>query len=320
MTEVHDLQERMQALVGLAIRSGQETEGRTQQARAGLIGPSDIGFCRQKVVLVTKGVQPSDAKPTWAAAVGTALHNYVGDILKRMFPDWIIEGNGQKVTATLPRTGSQISGTPDWIIPSENLLLDLKSKAGLEIVRREGPSLSHRMQRHLYAMGAIDAGLLDPSRPVYVGNVYVDRSGKDAEPYIQIEEFDPGFTDEIDSWVEDTIYAVRYDEDASRDIAASRCETFCEFYTACRGALPMSESEPITDPVLITAIDTYVEGRDMEKVGKQLKREAAAVLAGVNGSDGRFQVRWTNIPGSEVPGYYRNDSTRIDVRKVRGAK
>lgn len=79
----------------------------------------------------------------------------------------------------------------------------------------------------------------------------------------------------------------------------------------------MRDSEPITDPILIGAIDQYVEGRDMEKQGKRLKSEAAAVLDGINGSDGRFQVRWVTTPGSDVPGYYRNESTRIDVRKVR---
>jgi hypothetical protein len=316
-TPAEALQERMQALITIGIRNGQENDARTQQSRAGQLGPSDFGFCRQKAVLMTKGVSASDAKPMWAAAVGTALHAYVGGVLGAQFPDWIIEGRGSKVTATLPRTGAEVSGTPDYIVPNENLLLDLKSADGLATVRRQGPSLNHKMQRHLYAMGAVAAGLLDGDRPVYVGNVYVDRSGKDADPYVTIEEFDPGFTDEIDSWVEDVIYAVRNGEDSNRDVAAAVCEKICEFYTACRGALPMRDSEPITDPTIIGAIDQYVEGRDMEKLGKRLKAEAAAVLDGINGSDGRFQVRWVTTPGSDVPGYYRNESTRIDVRKVR---
>ena len=319
-TPAEDLQQRMQALITIGIRNGQENSARTQQSRAGKLGPSDFGFCRQKAVLMTKGVAASDAKPMWAAAVGTALHTYIADILGEQFPDWIIEGRGHKVTATLPRTGAEVSGTPDYIVPNENLLLDLKTADGLLTVQRQGPSLSHRMQRHLYAMGAIAAGLLDDTKPVFVGNVYVDRSGKDPDPYVTIEEFDPGFTDEIDSWVEDTIYAVRHDEDASRDVAAAVCEKICEFFTVCRGALPAHDSEPITDPTLVGAIDQYVEGRDMEKTGKRLKAEAAAVLDGINGSDGRFQVRWVTTPGSEVPGYFRRESTRIDVRKVRKAK
>lgn len=318
--KVNALQHRMQALISMGIRNGQESDPRTQQSRAGKIGPSDFGFCRQKVVLMTKGVSASDAKPMWAAAVGTALHSYVGAILAVQFPGWIIEGRGQKVKTTLPRTGAEVEGTPDYIIPNENLLLDLKSADGLDYVTRYGPSLNHLMQRHLYALGAIDAGLLDPSKPIYVGNVYVDRSGKNPDPYVVIAEFDPGFTDEVDSWIEDTIYAVRYNEDASRDVAAPVCEKICEFYTVCRGALPMRESEPITDTETVNAIEMYVEGREMSKAGERMKKEAAALLAGINGSDGRFQVRWTTVPGSDVPGYYRNESTRIDVRKVRAAK
>jgi hypothetical protein len=97
------------------------------------------------------------------------------------------------------------------------------------------------------------------------------------------------------------------------------CEKVCEFFTACRGALPARDGEPITDPSLVDAIHAYDEGRKLERRGAQMKRDAAAVLTGINGSDGQFQVRWVTIAGSEVPGYYRAESTRIDVRKVRGA-
>lgn len=309
-------------LVSLAIMSWDENRERTQQARAGKIGPSNIGFCRQQAVLITNGVQPSDSAYSWSAVVGTALHVVVGEALQQTFPDWLVDTPAKpnpRVTATLPRTAAEVSGTPDVIIPKRGVY-DLKSKDGLEQVKHYGTTQNHKMQRHLYGMGCIAAGIFKADEPFMVGCIYIDRSGKDPVPYVEEEPFDPAFTEEIDSWIEDVIYAVLHGEEGSRDIAAARCETFCEFFTACRGSLPMQESEPITDAEAIQAIDMYVEGREMEKVGKRLKSEASALLHGINGSDGRFQVRWTHINETEVPGFTRRASDRIDVRKLKAPK
>lgn len=315
--------EQLAALIKMGLRSAQENDPRTLQSAQGRLGPSDIGFCKQKAALMTKGVKATDSKPMWAAAVGTAIHNWTGEALKQMFPDWIIpmpeDGTAYRVTATLPRTGAQISGTPDTVIPDMNALLDTKTVNGFAQIMRYGTSLNHKMQRHLYVLGAIDAGMLDPDRPILVGNVYLDRSGQNPDPYIIVEEFDESFTDEIEAWIEDVIYAVRHGEDAEREIAPAVCERICEFYSVCRGALPASDNEPITDNNLIQAIDMYVEGRNMEKQAKAMKSEAAAILDGINGSDGRFQVRWVETPASEVPGFTRAASRRIDVRAVRKA-
>lgn len=324
MIDIEKVQRDVAALVKIGIRAGQENDPRTQQSREGKIGPSDIGWCRQKAALMTKGVQASDSRDMWSAAVGTALHAYVGNALRGQYPTWLIEdGTGNtRVTATLPRTGAVLTGSFDWLVVTDEcfIVLDLKTGNGLEQYLRNGSPLHHRYQRHIYGMGVLEQGIVDDSRPLLVGNVYVDRSAATPDPVVLVEEFNESLTDEIDSWVEDVIYAVRYNEDASRDIAAARCEAMCEFYTACRGALPSADSEPIIDTELVQAIDMYVEGRDMEKHGKRMKVEAAALLYGINGSDGRFQVRWTTTQGSDVPGYYRAPSTRIDVRKVRGAK
>ena len=170
-------------------------------------------------------------------------------------------------------------------------------------------------------MGAVDAGLLDGSRQVYVGNAYVDVSrGQGQKVLVKLQPFDDSLTDEIDSWVEDVIYAVKQGEDAERDLPAAVCEKICEFYTVCRGGLPSQESEPFTDPEVVNSIDLYVKGRDMEKEGKQMKKEAAAILTGLNGSDGTWQVRTVVVGEQDVPGFHRNASTRLDVRRARTPK
>ena len=315
-----DLEHEIAAMIDMAVRSGIENEPRTAQSRNGLLGPSDIGFCRQKATLVTRGVQPTDSVDMWASAVGSAVHNHVEKFLRQAFGDsWVIED--RKVTATLPRTAAKISGTPDIIVPDRNLILDMKTVDGLKKVQNYGPSTSHRYQRHLYAMGAVDAGILDGSKQVYVGNVYIDvgrgARGEASRVWVTIEPMDDSLTDEIDSWVEDVIYAAANNEDASRDVAAAVCETFCEFFTVCRGALPMRESEPLDSPEILQAVDLYVKGRDMAKEGDAMKKEASALLTGLNGSTGEWQIRTVVVAEQDVPGFTRKASTRLDVRKVR---
>lgn len=306
-------------MMGTAIKAFGEASPRSMQSAAGIMGPSDLGFCRQKAALMTKGTEQSDSKSIAAAQIGTAVHAYVGEALKAMFPDWIVDE--RKVTATFP-SGVQVSGTPDVIAPNWNAIVDVKTVDGFEWVKREGTSLNHRYQRHTYCLGAMQEGLLDDSKPVYVANLYIDRSGKEAEPYFVFEEFDPTLTDEIDSWISDVIYAVKNGEDAMRDIPAPVCEKICEFYTVCRGDLPVHEGgESITDSERLAAIEMFVEGREMEKMGAQMKKEAGARLVDTNGTatiNGEsWQVRNTYVNPTTVQAFDKAGYNRLDVRRMK---
>lgn len=306
------------ARINAAIVAHMDNSARSMQADQGRLGPSDIGFCRQKAALMTKGIPATDSTPKWAAGVGTALHNYIETAIKEMFPDWLLGSiDSVRVTATLP-SGAEISGHPDIVIPSENTVLDIKTVDGFAWVKREGTSQQHKYQRHLYALGLIQAAILDESKPVYVGNIYFDRSGKQHEPIAFVEEIDWTLTAEIDSWIGDVIYAIKNGEDASRDIPAAVCERICSHFTACRGALEIHDgAEPITDPTLISAVQMYVEGRDLEKTGKQMRDEASVRLAGVNGATTTHQVRWVEVQPSRVEAFDKQGYTRLDVRKLR---
>lgn len=306
------------ARINAAIVAHMDNSSRSMQADQGRLGPSDIGFCRQKAALMTRGIPATDSTPKWAAGVGTALHNYIEAAIKEMFPDWLVGSiDGIRVTATLP-SGAEISGHPDIVIPHENTILDIKTVDGFAWIKREGTSQQHKYQRHLYAMGLIQAAILDESQPVYVGNIYFDRSGKQAEPLALVEEIDWTLTAEIDAWVSDVIYAVKNNEDASRDIPAAVCERICSHFTACRGALEIHEgAEPITDPELVSAVQMYVEGRDLEKTGKQMRDEASIRLAGINGATPTHQVRWVAVQPSRVEAFEKQGYTRLDIRKLR---
>lgn len=252
--------------------------------------------------------------------VGTALHNYIEAALKEEHPEWILGSIDElTVTATLP-SGARISGHPDIVIPAENTVLDIKTVDGFEWVKRQGSSQSHKYQRHLYAMGCYQAGIFDPEKPIRVGNVYFDRSGKDPNFIVISEEFDPSLTAEVDAWVQDVIYASANNEDASRDVAAAVCERICEFFTVCRGGLDVNDGQEfITDSHLLTAIDMYLEGDRLAKEGDRMKKEAKQELSGVNGTTGEVQVRWVHVNATTVPETTRAAYDRLDVRKSRSS-
>lgn len=303
------------AVLAADIRDYGTNSARSQQSRDGILGPSDLGFCRQKAALTTRGIADTDETSISASQIGTAVHEYVAKAFKAKHPDWIIDE--KKITATFP-SGAAIAGTPDIIAPDWNAIIDVKTVDGFAWVKREGTSQNHKYQRHAYALAALQAGLLNQAKTVYVGNLYIDRSGKEPEPYLTLDEFDPALTDEIDAWIQDVIYAVKQGEDASRDIPAAVCERICPKFTACRGELETHEGgEFIEDPTLISAIDMYVEGRDMVKTGDQLKKEAQSRLFGVNGRTDTYQVRWVDVAPTTVDSFEKAGYSRMDVRKVR---
>lgn len=307
---MNDMLNTVTEAVSNGINQYMEGSARTKQSRAGILGPSDIGFCRQKAVLVTRETKPTDTVPTWAASVGTAIHNYVEAAIHEAHPEWLFGSiDHVKIHAELP-SGVVLQGTPDIVAVPLNAVLDIKTVNGYEWTKRKGPSQAHKYQRHLYALGLMQAEILDPTQDVYVGNVYLDRSGADPNPMVFIEQFDPDLTKEIDTWVGDVIYAVQNGEDSARDIPAAVCDRICEFFTVCRGGLEDNNSEgPITDPKLLDTINMYVEGRDLEKQGKQMKAQAAAELEGVSGTTETHQVRWVQVQP--------NNTARLDIIKKR---
>jgi hypothetical protein len=288
---------------------------RSAQSREGILGPSDLGFCRNKAALTTRGIPDSDERNMAAAQIGTAIHRYVSQAFAAFNPEWICDN--QRVTATFP-SGAEISGTPDLICPDYNAIIDVKTVDGFAWIKREGSSLNHKYQRHTYAMGAAQIGLLDDSTTMYVGNLYIDRSGKEKSPMLIIEEYDPTLTFEIDAWIGDVVYAVKTGEDASRDIPAPVCEQICEKFTVCRGALEVHDGGIlIEDSTLRSALQMYADGRDMAKEGETLKKAASVILHGVNGTDGVWTVRWTDVAPSSIEAYERAGYAKIDVRKAR---
>ncbi len=280
-------------LITTAVRAFSDNSPRTAQSNAGLIGMSDLGFCRQKALLMMRGIAQSDPNNTAAAQIGTAIHDYYRRAIEQMFPEWIVDS--QRVVAKFPG-GYEVPGTPDIIATDYNAIVDIKSMDGFTFIKRLGPSQSNRYQRHGYALAAIQMGLLDPSKPVWVANYYVDRSARESEPYFVWEEFDPTLTDEINDWIDDVVYANKTGEDASRDVASSVCVRFCPFFTVCRGGLEVFDgNELITDETQVDAARVVYEGRQGIKELEQQVDAGRDVLVGVNGITDEYQVRWVSV-------------------------
>lgn len=291
-----------------AVRTWSDTRPRTLQSVSGQLGISDVGGCREYARLIVTNTEPSDHRKTWAADIGTAIHSIMDDAAMQAFGDKVI--TNKRVTVR-HGNGAELPGTPDQVYPEHNAVVDFKSKDGLATTARNGPDKQAWMQVNQYAKALVDQGTLKPEPTVYL--IYVDRSGRDDRLLVFSSDYDEMIVTEAENWIDDVIYAAQHGEQASKDKPISWCEHFCEFFTTCRGEDIAPDGGLIDHPDEVNAVENYLAGKDMEKLGKQLKYEARAVLAGVEGSTGKATVRWTTITGTEG----RSDSTRLDVRRVK---
>lgn len=297
-------------LVYHAIQRATQTTDRALQQAEHRIGMSDLGHCREYARRMITQEPFTDERDKTAAFLGTVIGIGTESALAVEHPDWLFQ---TEVVTTLP-SGLAILGHPDIIDPKANRLIDLKTKDGLELARREGPTGQQQFQRHGYALGAVQAGLLDPEG-LTVANVYIDRSGAETVPHVDVEPWQPDIGEQIDDWLEDVLYAVKTGEQASRDKPRDWCERWCEFYTGCRLG-DTDVTGVIEDEHAIAAIDMYLEGMGMERDGKRLKDQAKSALVGVAGSTGSHILRWVDIGPSEIPATTRRGYSKIDLRKA----
>ena len=298
----------------LGLHVWDQQRDRSKQAQ---IGPSEVGFCRQKTALKIKEVTKSDSKPSPAARIGTAVHADLAVSRKALFPHLLIETK-LSIVLNIPGYGMlTIVGHADEIDPTEPSVTDWKTVDGFDWVQRSGASKSHKFQRWLYALGAIQAGLVSDEGLV-IRNVYIDRSGHEDGVHVEQELFDYMLQDEIIEWLSDVFYAVEHKEDASRDVVAPVCQAIgCEFFTVCRGGLPSTESDVYTDPDIVEAVQMYVEGREMATEGEKQRKAASKMLSGLNGVAAGFQVRTTHVNETDVPGFFRRGYDKVDIIPVR---
>lgn len=294
----------------VAAYSGQSmNSARTQQALANILGPSDLGGCRAKMVHTFANSPRTDrGKAPWAAFVGT----WVGEGLEHA---WTAARPGSerqvRIEVDLP-SGRHTGGNVDILDPEVGVV-DFKSRDGLAGVQHDGAPFKNLAQVMCYLLGAIQMGLLPEDAWWHL--VYVDRSGSETEPYVISGQLDMSVIEEMEDRIAEAEHAFLHKTEAPRDEPAQLCAQFCEFYEACRG--DWQPAGLIEDEDTVKAADRYLLGKELIRRGEALKKSAKPELEGVEGSTGRAIVRWVQINGGRVEAFERKTTMRLDVKPIK---
>lgn len=276
--------ERLMRELFWAVGTFDQARPRTVQGMAGILGFSDLGGCREyiraSVAHDEKFPAPHPLKlpafvGTWGGeGMEQAAQWFYGDAVKTQV----------KLTLDLG-DGIIIDGSSDIIYVEEGAVVDLKSKAELDTVRRDGPSQKEWIQISGYLVACIQKGILPDTATAHL--IYWDRSGQDTKGHVATIDFDLAifYLDIARKRLEDVAVAIEQGVVQSylRDEPESWCfAVSCPYYNTCwEGYTPTNEIE---DPALIEAIAGYAKARDDEKAIGKVKAAARASLKQPNGN------------------------------------
>jgi hypothetical protein len=315
MTTMNENEERLAKQIYGAIQESMHQSDRSQQAQQFRVGVSDLGYCSERLRRFLAKETP-DETDMLAAFIGTWIGEGVEHaVIKHLWPDAIIQ---EDIMVSL--VGDQgtylIPGHPDIISPSENVLIDVKTANGLEFPKRHGfEDVQKKFQRHLYGKAAIEKGWL--TEDAQVGNLWLDRSASNKEPYLRLEPYDPQVVEEATQWLDGVIYAWSNNETAAKEPPRELC-TACGFYQDCR-VLDTDVEGLLKAPEVLTAVEIYDEALGMERAAKKMKAEVKDLLDGISGSTGTHLVRWVHVGPAEVA-YTRGGYEKMSITKLKEAK
>lgn len=275
------------------------------------MGVSSVGLCRAQALWMIMETPPTDAPEGRQALMGTAVHAVITAARAAYDPSLVLD---RRLDIQLP-SGITLTGAPDEINCTEPGVTDYKTvSAGADMasLRRNGATEQQRFQRHLYYLGALQAGLVPEQGTVR--NIWVDRSGQDPDPFVEQEPFSMEVVNAADTWLTDVLYAAEHGEEPLRDKHYDWCSRFCRWFSHCR-----ENTHPdlvVTDAELLTAAADASAGREMAKAGKALEEHGRRVLEVLRpdpGGDvqayvcGEHRVRWSWINSDTAAGggYYK---------------
>lgn len=298
-----------------AVQHASEFSGRGLQAKEFRIGISDLGFCSERVrrMVMQEERGTEDHLP---AFIGTAIGDHVEKALGVAWDDAVIQA---EVEVTLNGESGNvytITGHPDVIRTRVGLVLDNKTARGTNLARRRGPDQQQQFQRHLYALGAHNAGLFGdtPLEAIQVGNIWWDRACDERTPYVQCEPFSWQQVEDAAQWLDDVVYAYVNGEPARKEPPREMCAKVCGYYSTCRAT--ETDVEGLLGDDSVVAVQMYQDGKALERQGKQLADQGKALLQGVTGSTGKHTVRWVHINSTHIE-FNRPAYDRLDVKEVR---
>lgn len=318
-----------------AIQEWTTETDRSKQAQDIKIGVSDLGFCSERLRRQLAGMT-AEQTDMLKAFLGTAIGDYVERaVYERLWPHAIIQSEvvitlvGDQGTYTIP-------GHPDIVVPPLRnpdgsimlndqglpvlpaMVLDVKTTDGTQVVRREGPDKAKQFQRHGYGLAAWEAGYFGDGvdvTDVWVGNVWIDRSGEEAKPYVHIEPLSIEIVEEAGGWLDNVVYAWLRQEEAAKEPPRQMCEAICGFYRECR-AFDTDVQGKIDDPILLGRIEMYTDAHEREVAAKGEKKAVRALLDGIEaGYTDTHSVRWVAINKADG-----GTTKRLDIRPIPKSK
>ncbi len=304
-----------------AIDDSMSQSERSIYAQENKIGVSDIGTCREYVRRTIVGEPWSDQQDNFAAAfTGTAVGALAEIAAAKHIPGAVTQ---YPVIVELTVRGFSLSlpGHVDVFISRDERLeepdevWDFKTKDGLGVVKRTGPDLQQLFQVTLYAKALIDEGEVR-REGLLLSLVFIDRSGAEAEPHTFSWAYDENILRQCIEWLDDVVYAVENDEQASKDMPRNWCEMCCPRVTACRGG-DTDVSGLIDDPIVREAVRLLLESKAIVKSATRDVNSAKSVLEGLAGSTGEHIIRWTSVPPSDIPATTRRGYERLNVTPIK---
>lgn len=288
-----------------AIADWQTNAPRTQQSTKRILGMSEMGACREYIRATIAGdIKQPGRELKWPAFVGTALGDFIENILGSY--GFVTQ---QDVTVTLPRTGITIRGHLD--ARTKNAVIDLKTRNGLEAVRRDGPPFKEQAQISGYLVGCVQEGTLDKGSTGHL--LYLDRSGSDDSTYVWSVDYEAALAilDKVEDRLMEVQQSIATATHATRDEPESWCYNVqCPFYSQCwEGYTPTTA---LDHPREMAAVMQFIESRDKRDEYTALAKQDREALRGVEGvmPDGTV-VRWT------ISKYEGGVGDRLDVRVPR---
>lgn len=290
---------------------------RGEQAATFRVGMSDLGYCSERTKRMLNHEVPEDTDML-LAWIGTILGSGIEEALAKHFGEEVLVQQHVMVPLKGERRTYEVPGHPDIIIPGRGLVLDGKTSYGLRLAERVGVDQQKQFQRHGYGYGAWLEGFFGgmPLEDVRVGNIWLDRSGKERRVHIQTEALNEEVLAEAGRWLDETVYAFTNRTEAQKEPPREVCFATCGFWSTCR-ALETDVSGLIRDPWALEAVRMYLEGHEEEKSGRSKKSESKSNLIGVEGSTGTHTLRWVEVGEVEVKASKRAAHRRIDIKAIR---
>ena len=261
--------------------------------------------CRSYLAYLDAGEWPTDDPDKWRAITGTVMHDNWWFGLRRR---WCAE-QGIPAAFSVPVMYGGIRGTVDEVLwPTEDggrwEVTDGKfpTLGSIRLWNDDDFLTEMFVQPHGYA-----AGLLEPAAQEYA---WQDKN--DREAWSQYE-LDPDacvvrllgmpvdaksmgdwdcqerpFSRDVADDALARLEAVRTSglapgDPELRDKPAYFCQTWCEYFTACRGGVEPKDLELITDPELKAAVNAFGMAGDLIRASEKTQKEMRPLIDGLRG-------------------------------------